>query len=314
MSNISASELKQQFIKRSSTVIFGKDRELELALCCLLARGHLLIEDLPGVGKTTLVKVLAQLVSATPTRIQFTNDMLPADLIGGSVFDAQSRQFRTVKGPLFNHFILADELNRASPRTQSALLQAMEEREISIEGQTLDLPNPFFVIATQNPRVQIGTHPLPESQLDRFLMRISLGYPDLVSEKKLLQQGLVESDLKLKIENLEPVIDFEGLKLHQTAVGKVVVSETLLSYIQSLASQTRHLAEADSEGLSPRGALALARAARAWAYLQGRPMTLPEDVQAVAISVMSHRLSSEDLTGELGRRRAEDVLAQVRAV
>jgi len=314
MSNREATQLKEQFVSRSAKVIFGKEHEVELALCCLLARGHLLIEDIPGVGKTTLVKVLARLVGFAPTRIQFTNDLLPADVLGGNIFDSQSGQFRMLKGPIFSSMILADELNRASPRTQSALLQAMEEREVSIEGETHKLPDPFFVIATQNPRLQIGTYPLPESQLDRFLMRISLGYPDGASERKLLQQGLSQVDVKEKIESIEPVLSPTELLRHQNQVGAVAVSDTLLGYVQGLAQETRRNQHEEAEGLSPRGALALVKASRAWAYLQGRSMTLPEDVQAVAVSVMSHRLSSEDLTGQLGRRRAEDVLAQVRAV
>lgn len=304
----------QSFVQRASTVVYGKEREIQLALACLLARGHLLIEDVPGVGKTTLVKTLAKLLSLPVTRIQFTNDMLPADLLGGRIFDAKLGEFKTIKGPLFSHFVLADELNRATPKTQSACLQAMEERQITIDGETFELPNPFFVIATQNPRQQVGTYPLPESQLDRFLMRIELGYPNQDAERKLLKDGLSDGGPASRIDSLEPVFDSQSLAHHQNAVDLVPMSDAIITYIQTIAATTRRL-EGMGEGLSPRGALALARSARAWAYLMGRSMTLPEDVQAVAVPVLSHRLNpSEDPSGETGRRKAEDVLAQVKAV
>ncbi len=313
-SGSSIQNILQSFVHRASTVVFGKEREIQLALACLLARGHLLVEDVPGVGKTTLVKTLAKLLNLPLTRVQFTNDMLPSDLIGGRIFDSRSGNFSVVRGPLFSPFVLADELNRATPKTQSACLQAMEERQISIDGETHKLPEPFFVIATQNPRQQIGTYPLPESQLDRFLMRIGLGYPDHQSEKRLLQDGTTGGGPSDRIENLEPVFDFASLTHHQKAIEQVHLSEALIEYIQAIASKTRESASA-GEGLSPRGALALARASRAWAYTQGRNMTLPEDVQAVAVSVLSHRLNPpEDPSGETGRRKAEDVLAQVKAI
>lgn len=312
--NSQIQNILQSFVHRASTVVFGKEREIQLALACLLARGHLLVEDVPGVGKTTLVKTLAKLLDLPLTRVQFTNDMLPGDLIGGRIFDARTGQFTVVRGPLFSPFVLADELNRATPKTQSACLQAMEERQISIDGETLKLPEPFFVIATQNPRQQIGTYPLPESQLDRFLMRIGLGYPDRLSEKRLLQDGISAGGPADRIDELEPVFDADSLAHHQKAVEQVHLSDALVEYIQAIAGKTRESA-ATGEGLSPRGALALARAARAWAYIQGRKMTLPEDVQAVAVSVLSHRLNPpEDPSGETGRRKAEDVLAQVKAV
>jgi MoxR-like ATPase len=304
----------QSFVSRASQIVFGKEREIQLALTCLLARGHLLVEDVPGVGKTTLVKTLAQLLSLPLTRVQFTNDLLPGDLLGGRMFDQKSGTFTTIKGPLFSPFVLADELNRATPKTQSACLQAMEERQISIDGETYSLPEPFFVIATQNPRQQIGTYPLPGSQLDRFLMRIGLGYPDRQSEHRLLKEGLSAGGPADKISSLEPVFDRATLQHHQNAVEAVHMSDAIVDYIQAIAAKTRETG-ISGEGLSPRGALALARAARAWAYLQGRMMTLPEDVQAVAVSVLSHRLNPpEDPTGETGRRKAEDVLAQVKAI
>lgn len=304
----------QSFVARASQIVFGKEREIQLALTCLLARGHLLIEDVPGVGKTTLVKTLARLLDLPLTRVQFTNDLLPGDLLGGKMFDQRSGTFSIVKGPLFAPFVLADELNRATPKTQSACLQAMEERQISIDGETYSLPEPFFVIATQNPRQQIGTYPLPESQLDRFLMRIGLGYPDSKSEHRLLKDGISAGGPGNKIASLEPIFDATTLRYHQEAVENVNLSDAIVDYIQAIAAKTRE-SGISGEGLSPRGALALARAARAWAYLQGRSMTLPEDVQAVAVSVLSHRLNpAEDPSGETGRRKAEDVLAQVKAI
>lgn len=304
----------QSFVSRASQIVFGKEREIQLALTCLLARGHLLVEDVPGVGKTTLVKTLAHLLSLPLTRVQFTNDLLPGDLLGGRVFDQRTSTFSIVKGPLFSPFVLADELNRATPKTQSACLQAMEERQISIDGETFKLPEPFFVIATQNPRQQMGTYALPESQLDRFLMRIGLGYPDRQSERRLLKDGITEGGRADHINELEPVFDTAALKHHQNAVESVHMSDAIVDYIQAIAAKTRE-SGVSGEGLSPRGALALARAARAWAYLQGRTMCLPEDVQAVAVPVLSHRLNPpEDPTGETGRRKAEDVLAQVKAI
>lgn len=304
----------RSFVQRASQIVYGKEHEIQLALACLLARGHLLIEDVPGVGKTTLVKTLAQLLRLPLTRIQFTNDMLPGDLLGGRIFDPRTSQFSISKGPLFAPFILADELNRATPKTQSACLQAMEERQISIDGETWTLPEPFFVIATQNPRQQVGTYPLPESQLDRFLMRIGLGYPDNQSEQRLLRDGLTQGGPADRIQKLEPVFDTESLRAHQNAIESVHLSDALVQYIHAIAVKTRG-GGVGGEGLSPRGTLALARAGRAWAYLQGRTMTLPEDIQAVAVPVLSHRLNpSDDPSGETGRRRAEDVLAQVKAI
>lgn len=310
----STQHILQSFVSRASQIVFGKDHEIQLALTCILARGHLLIEDVPGVGKTTLVKTLAHLLNLPLTRVQFTNDLLPGDLLGGRIFDQRSGTFSTIKGPLFSPFILADELNRATPKTQSACLQAMEERQISIDGETFVLPEPFFVIATQNPRQQIGTYPLPESQLDRFLMRIGLGYPDRQSERRLLKDGISAGGPADKIASLEPVFDRASLLHHQQAVENVHLSDALIDYIQAIAAKTRE-SGISGEGLSPRGALSLVRAARAWAYLQGRSMTLPEDVQAVSVSVLSHRLNPpEDPSGETGRRKAEDVLAQVKAI
>ncbi len=310
----SINSILKVFVSRASQVVFGKEREIQLALACLLARGHLLIEDVPGVGKTTLVKTLAKLLDLPVTRVQFTNDMLPADLLGGRIFDTKTGDFRTVLGPIFSHIVLADELNRATPKTQSACLQAMEEGEVSIEGQVHKLPDPFFVIATQNPRTQVGTYALPESQIDRFLMRVELGYPTPPSEHRLLREGLQSRSSTEQVAKLEAVFDSASLRHHQASIERVTISDALLSYVQRLALHTRAESPA-GQGLSPRGAISLAKAARAWAYLEGRQMTLPEDVQAVGVAVMGHRLNpTEDPSGETGRRRAEDALAKIAVV
>ncbi len=292
----------------ASKVILDKDREILLTLCCLIANGHLLIEDVPGVGKTTLVKTLARLLNLETSRIQFTNDMLPADILGSSIFDETKRTFLFHRGPIFAQLVLADELNRATPKTQSACLQAMEERRVTVDGVTHHLPDPFFLIATQNPRQQVGTYPLPESQLDRFLMRVELGYPSRAAEKALL---LGESRLTM-VEDLSPVFEPQDLLSIQDASRRVHVSENIVSYIQDLVAKTRENV-AVGRGLSPRGSLCLVHAAQAWALLQKRQMILPEDVQAIALAVMSHRLNPvDDLSGETGVRMAEDILASVR--
>jgi len=266
-------------------IILGKPRALRLALACLLARGHLLIEDVPGVGKTTLAHALAQVLGLAWQRVQFTSDLLPADILGVSVFDRNRQKFEFRPGPVFTQLLLADEVNRASPRTQSALLEAMEERQVSIDGATHPLPEPFFVVATQNPQEQLGTYPLPESQLDRFLMRIELGYPDPRHERALLAQG----DRRELLAHTAPAMDASTLLVLQQQVAGVHVAEPLLDYVQRLAAATR--ARADIRlGLSPRAAQGLVRAARAWALLQGRAAVLPDDVQAVWPAVAGHRL------------------------
>ncbi len=296
------------FRAAAGRVILDKDREIALTLCCLIADGHLLIEDVPGVGKTTLVKTLARLMNLESSRIQFTNDMLPADIIGSSIFDEEKKAFLFHPGPIFSQMVLADELNRATPKTQSACLQAMEERRVTVDGVTHVLPSPFFLIATQNPRQQVGTFSLPESQLDRFLMRVELGYPSRQAEKALL---LGQSRLKM-VEELIPVFSPTDLPDVQLAAKQIHVSENIISYIQDLVAKTRENV-AVGRGLSPRGALCLVHAAKAWALLHRRSMVLPEDVQAIALSVMSHRLNPvDDLAGETGVRIAEDILASVR--
>ena len=266
-------------------VVLGKDREIRLALACLLARGHLLIEDLPGVGKTTLAHVLAQVLGLEFKRIQFTSDLLPADILGVSIYQPQTEKFHFHRGPIFAQLVLADEINRATPKTQSALLEAMEERQVTSDGVTLKLPEPFFVIATQNPHHLIGTFPLPESQLDRFLMRIELGYPDNRAERTLLK-GRDRRDL---LNEMPRVIDSGDLLALQQQSERVHVADALLDYVQALIAATRE-SPLLAVGLSPRGGLALLRAARAWAVLEGRALVIPEDVQAVADAVIGHRV------------------------
>ena len=272
-------------IDQAGGIILGKERQIRLALACLLARGHLLIEDLPGVGKTTLAHLLARLLGLHFQRIQFTSDMLPADITGVSVFDRGTGGFIFHPGPIFAQLILADEVNRATPKTQSALLEAMEERQVTTEGATRPLPSPFFVIATQNPSHQIGTFPLPESQLDRFLMRIELGYPDRKAERELLRGA----DRREMIAELTPSLTPEDLPTLQKAAARVHISDALIDYVQALVAHTRLSPEYEF-GLSPRAALALLAAARAWAYLEGRDHALPEDIQAVLPAVAAHRL------------------------
>ena len=272
-------------LNAANGIILGKEREIKMALACLLARGHLLIEDVPGVGKTTLAHLLAKLLGLDFQRIQFTSDLLPADILGVSIFDRDSSSFRFYPGPIFASLILADEVNRATPKAQSALLEAMEERQVTAEGQTRPLPNPFYVIATQNPAHQIGTFPLPESQLDRFLMRIALGYPDRVAERELLSGA----DRREMIGALHPVLAAESVLDLQQQASSVFAASALIEYVQTLVEYTRHSPEFDA-GLSPRASLGLLASARAWALIEGRDHVLPEDIQAVLPSVAGHRL------------------------
>lgn len=280
-----ARRLLEPAIAALNGIVLGKDRQVRLALSCALARGHLLIEDLPGVGKTTLAQALARVLGLSYQRVQFTSDLLPADVIGVSVFDRERQQFEFRRGPLFTQLLLADEVNRATPKAQSALLEAMEERQVTVDGTTHALPDPFFVVATQNPSYQIGTYPLPESQLDRFLMRIELGYPDPAHERELLRGR----DRRVMLGQLQPAISAEALRALQAAVPTLHVADPLLDYLQAIVRHTRESGHFEA-GLSPRAAIALLRASQAFALLHGRAGVVPEDVQAVARAVVGHRL------------------------
>ena len=294
-------------IRETERVILGKSHQIRLALACLLARGHLLIEDLPGVGKTTLAHVLARTLGLQFQRIQFTSDMLPADILGVSVYQRDSSDFKFHPGPIFAQMILADEINRATPKTQSALLEAMEEQQVTIEGTTRALPAPFFVIATQNPSNQIGTFPLPESQLDRFLMRIQLGYPDAQAERGLLE-GMDRREIVAK---LAPQIQPAELLSLQQQVKQVHASPALLDYVQAILQHTRESARY-VHGLSPRAGLSLLAAARAWALLHGRNAVMPEDIQIVLPGVASHRLQSvQDVQVSDGEQLARELIEAV---
>jgi len=274
-----------RIVDAASQIILGKEAQIRMALACLLARGHLLIEDIPGVGKTTLAHVLARSLGLHFQRIQFTSDMLPADILGVSVYERDGGSFKFHPGPIFSNVILADEVNRATPKAQSALLEAMEEHQVTTEGETRKLPEPFFVIATQNPSEQVGTFPLPESQLDRFLMRIELGYPDRAAERALLSG----TDRRELLAALGPCMTPAELVALQAEAQKVHAAPALLDYVQALVEHTRRSPHF-SAGLSPRAALALLHSARAWALIEGRDKVIPEDVQAVLPGVAGHRL------------------------
>ena len=294
-----------RIIETASGIILGKEAQIRLALACLLARGHLLIEDIPGVGKTTLAHVLAKSLGLGFQRIQFTSDMLPADILGVSIFERDAGTFKFHPGPIFAQVILADEVNRATPKTQSALLEAMEEHQVTADGQTRALPEPLFVIATQNPTEQVGTFPLPESQLDRFLMRIELGYPDRAAERALLS-GTDRRDL---LAGLAPCMAPAELVALQAEVQKVTVAPALIDYVQAIVEHTRRSPEF-AAGLSPRASLALVHSARAWAFIEGRDKVIPEDVQAVLPGVATHRLRpAQDLSrrGDIARALLEAV-------
>ncbi|MCZ6619205.1 MAG: MoxR family ATPase [Gammaproteobacteria bacterium] len=300
----------EALIAALNQVLLGKEDQIKLALACLFARGHLLIEDLPGMGKTLLAHALAKVLGLSYNRVQFTSDLLPADIIGTSIFDKNTSEFRFIEGPLFAQLVLADEINRATPKSQSALLEAMEERQVTAEGMTRPLPEPFFVIATQNPTTQTGTFPLPESQLDRFLMRIEIGYPEPDAERELLRGG----DRRLVLETLDSVIDLEDLHGLQRSVDNVKVSDPLIEYIQRLVRHSRQAGEF-AFGLSPRGAIALLHSARAWALIHDRSHVVPEDVQAVLPSVVEHRLrEAADYSGHGGGALAQKLLSGVDVV
>jgi MoxR-like ATPase len=304
---IKAAPLLQQVIDQVGRIILGKEVQIRLTLACLLARGHLLIEDIPGVGKTTLAHALASCLGLKFQRIQFTSDLLPADITGVSIFERESGTFKFHPGPIFAQMILADEVNRATPKAQSALLEAMEEHQVTTEGETRALPEPFFVIATQNPSYQVGTFPLPESQLDRFLMCLQLGYPDARAERLLLE-GRDRRDM---MAELTPQLQVQQLIELQQSVRCVHAAPALFDYLQALIGHTRQSPEL-ATGLSPRCALNLLHAARAWAFLDARDFVLPEDVQAVLSSVVRHRVQwgAGHRTGS-GDEMARKLLAEV---
>jgi len=286
------------------SVILGKATQVRLCLACLLARGHLLLEDVPGVGKTTLAQTLARVLGLEWARLQFTSDMLPADIVGVSIFDRSTQKFQFRRGPVFTQLLLADEINRASPKAQSALLEAMAERQVSIDGVTYALPEPFFVVATQNPHEQIGTYGLPESQLDRFLMRVSLGYPDQASERRVLLQG----ERREILHDTPVVLGPTELLTLQRAAHDVHVSDALLDYLQALVARTRAQLRL---GLSPRAAQGLMRAAQAWALIEGEDVVLPEHIQIVFPAIAAHRLVARD--GDATERGAEIADELIRA-
>ena len=280
--------LIDQAVEEVGRVLLGKQAQVRLALCCLFSGGHLLIEDIPGMGKTTLSHALADVLGLSWKRVQFTSDLLPADILGVSVYDPKDASFSFHPGPVFTQLLLADEINRTTPRTQSALLEAMAENQVTVEGETRPLPQPFFVIATQNPLHQSGTYPLPESQLDRFMMRLQLGYPDPRAERQLFEQHRLQGNTQNRAP-LRQCMDSNQLVAVREAIGSVHCADALLDYLQRLVARSRAGGEF-AVGLSPRGALALLDAARTWAYLAGRQHVVPEDLQAVLPAVTGHRL------------------------
>jgi MoxR-like ATPase len=291
----------ESIIQRVSEIILGKEDVVRLAVTCLLARGHLLFEDQPGVGKTMLSQSLAQALGLGFRRVQFTSDLLPADILGASIYDRDTAAFHFHRGPVFTQVLLADEINRATPKTQSALLEAMEEGKVTADGATHALPEPFFVIATQNPSTQIGTFMLPESQMDRFLMRLALGVPDRNAERALLEG----QERREMLRGMQAAMSLLELQQLQTWTRAVHASPALLDYLQDLLASSR----VQGHGLSPRAGLALLAASRAWALLRGRAMVLPEDIQAVAVPVMGHRLEHA-MDGVTGVEFARQLIAE----
>ena len=301
------SQQVQTTVAEVGKALLGKDHQIRLALCCLFSGGHLLIEDLPGMGKTTLSYALAKVLGLSYKRIQGTSDLLPADILGISIFNQTTSEFSFHPGPIFSQLVLADEINRTTPKTQSALLEAMEERQVTIEGETRMLPEPFFVIATQNPVTLAGTYPLPESQLDRFLMRLRLGYPDQRAERELLEMN-TERD---KVETVNQCLSLEDVIAFRRQSAEVIASDSLLDYIQRLIAFTRGKDEFHF-GLSPRGSLAIIRSAKTWALMCGRNHVVPEDVQPILLSVVEHRLrAASDDDGHSGASLVQRLLNEV---
>lgn len=297
----------QNALAQLNQLILGKEPILRQILACILAGGHVLLEDVPGVGKTTLAHGLAGVLGLGYRRVQFTNDMLPADLLGVNVFQPADGRFKFHPGPIFQHFLLADEINRASPKMQSALLEAMEEKQVSVDGKTYRLPQPFLVIATQNPVEQLGTFPLPESQLDRFMMRLSLGYPVAEAERRLYFQG----DRRQMLPALKAVADPATLLQWQAQAAQTTCSQQAADYVYRLVAASRQPGRFVT-GLSPRAGLAVVAAAKAWAFLHGRDHVLPEDIKAVWVPVAGHRLQA--LQAQPVSRLLEDMLLQVAVV
>lgn len=300
---MSVSKLKDLQTKLDD-IILGNPQATRLAVTCLLARGHLLIEDIPGVGKTTLAHALADLFGLPFRRVQFTSDLLPTDIIGMTIFDVDRKKFQFKKGPIFTSTLLADEINRATPKTQSALLQAMEEQHVSVEGQQMPLPDPFFVIATQNPLEQSGTFPLPESQLDRFLMRISLGYPGDEFE----QQLLARAHKKQQRAKIEPIFSNDELSTLINDIPKIHASDAVIQYLQKILAETRNSGKFVN-GLSPRAGIQWLQAAKAWALLNDRDAVLPDDIKALATHTAAHRLQTND--GSNSITAVNEILEQV---
>jgi MoxR-like ATPase len=299
----SSNENLNEVLSLANQVIVDKENTIKLAIACVLANGHLLIEDRPGLGKTSLVKVLSQLLGMNSQRIQFTNDMLPADIIGTSIFNQNTQSFDFHKGPIFANIVLADEINRATPKTQSACLQAMEEYQVHIDGKTFDLPSPFFLIATQNPQDNVGTFALPESQMDRFLMRIQMGLPSRAAERELI----MGRDRSSWIKELPQILNANKIKNLINEVQKVHISDGVLDYLQNLVEKSRIL----SQGLSPRAVIDLTKAAKAWAFICDRDFVIPEDIQSVAKPVMNHRLGESGTSAVSGYELSEEILSSV---
>ena len=293
-----------QLMTQLNQIVLDKPQVVKLALSGILAGGHLLLQDLPGMGKTTLAQGLAQLLGLSFSRVQFTNDMLPADILGMSIYDQSKQRFEFRPGPVFTQLLLADEINRSSPKTQSALLEAMEERQVTQDGQTYPLPRPFFVIATQNPLQQAGVYPLPESQLDRFLLCLSLGYPSTMAERELLRG----QDRRELLKDLDAVLDTDAVLMAQQGVRQVYVADVVLDYLQRLVAKTR--ASQEYHGLSPRGVLSLQRAAQAHAYVSGYMEVVPEDIQAVFAAVVDHRLGQRFVPAHVSGGQATNTIAQ----